>query len=101
LDSFHSIFKSPISNFIEISSVGAALNFTLVFLTRVGLPGGDESSDSECCTPGERILENSMFRVSLGGLLALLVAVMNATTLGRFHYRELNPRCSASSHSLY
>jgi hypothetical protein len=27
--------------------------------------------------------------------------VMNATTLGRFHYRELNPRCSASSHSLY
>jgi hypothetical protein len=68
LDFFHNIFKSPISNFVEIRSVGAALNFTLSFLTRVGLLGGDESSDSECCTPGERVFENSMFRGSLGEL---------------------------------
>jgi len=65
---FFTAFKSPISNFTEILSIGAALNFILLFLTRVGLPGGDESSGLECCTPGERVAENGMFRGSLGGL---------------------------------
>jgi len=50
---FHSILKSQISYFTE---------------TRVGLLGGDESSGSECCTPGELVSENSKFRDSLGGL---------------------------------
>jgi hypothetical protein len=68
LDVFTAFFKSPVPNFTEILSFGAAQNFTLVFLTRVGLLGGDESSDSECCTPGERVLGNSMYRGSLGGL---------------------------------
>ena len=63
LDDFTVLFKSPISDFTEIRSVGAALNFTLLFLSRVGLLGGDESSDSECCPPGEIVLENSMFRL--------------------------------------
>jgi hypothetical protein len=65
---FHSIFKSPISNFTEIRSVGTVRNFALLFLTPVGVLEGDESSDSECCTPGERVLGNTMFRGSLGGL---------------------------------
>jgi hypothetical protein len=66
LDFFTAFFKSPIPNFTEILSVGATLNFTLVFLTRIGLVGGDESSDSECCNSGERVLEHSLFRGSLG-----------------------------------
>jgi hypothetical protein len=65
---FTAFFKCLISNFTEIRSVGAALNFTLLFLTRVDLLGGDESSGSECCTSGERFSENSRFRNPLGGL---------------------------------
>jgi hypothetical protein len=53
---------------MQIHSVRAALKFTLLFLTRVGLLGGDESSGSECSTSGERVPEKSRFRNSLGGL---------------------------------